>query len=111
MVSTSASAGKGPRRAFERRCGHCKHLKPEFASAAKRLAGTVNFANVDATKERDLAVRFSVVGYPTLFHIKDGEVREASGAGRSAESLVRFAASGWKKQEPMPYWTSPASPM
>ena len=39
------------------RCGHCKTLAPEYENAAQRLNGSVPFAKVDATVEKDLAKR------------------------------------------------------
>lgn len=89
------------------RCGHCKNLKPQFEKAAKQLEGSVNFGNIDATQHRDLAVRFGVSGYPTLFHIsEDGEVRNVD-AVRSATGLREFAKLGWKRIEPKDDWKSP----
>lgn len=47
-------------------CGHCKQLAPEYEKAARVLKGRVPLATVDATKEKNLAKRYSVKGYPTL---------------------------------------------
>jgi hypothetical protein len=67
----------------------------------------VNFGNVDATQHRDLAVRFGVSGYPSLFHIsEDGEVRDVQGF-RSVSGLKHFATTAWKDVEPKQDWKSP----
>lgn len=92
------------------RCGHCKNLKPELEKAAKELKGLVNIATVDATNNRDLAVRFGVQGYPTVFHINEaGEVRFAG--VRSLQAIRSFVKTQYKHVDPMPYWTSPMNPM
>ena len=90
------------------RCGHCKKLKPELEKAAQLL--DVNIGTVDATNNRDLAVRFGVHGYPTVFHInEDGEVRFAG--VRSVQAIRSFVTTQYKHVDPMPYWTSPMNPM
>jgi len=62
------------------RCGHCKHLAPEYAKAAtvpvelsqltvhKALKDIVPLAKVDADAEvnKPLAQRFGIRGFPTL---------------------------------------------
>ena len=47
-------------------CGHCKHLAPEWAAAADRLAGEVKMVAVDATIATAVAARFGVKGFPTI---------------------------------------------
>ncbi|KAA0158582.1 hypothetical protein FNF31_05333 [Cafeteria roenbergensis] len=89
-------------------CGHCKKLKPELEKAAQLL--DVNIGTVDATNNRDLAVRFGVHGYPTVFHInEDGEVRFAG--VRSVQAIRSFVTTQYKHVDPMPYWTSPMNPI
>ena len=98
-------------RPSSRRCGHCKNLKPELNKAARSLKGVVRFGNVDATVHRDLAVRFGVSGYPTMFHIsEEGEVRSVNGV-RTEASIKAYVRREWKRDEPMPYWTSPMGPI
>jgi len=53
--------------------GHCKSLAPEYAKAAQRLAQNdppYYVAKVDATEHKELAERFAIRGFPTLFFFK-----------------------------------------
>jgi protein disulfide-isomerase A1 len=53
--------------------GHCKSLAPEYAKAAQRLAQNdpaYHLAKVDATEHKQLAERFGIKGFPTLFFFK-----------------------------------------
>jgi protein disulfide-isomerase A1 len=54
-------------------CGHCKQLAPEYAKAAQRLAQNdppYHIAKVDATEHKQVAERFGIKGFPTLFFFK-----------------------------------------
>jgi protein disulfide-isomerase A6 len=53
-------------------CGHCQRLAPEWKEAATELQGVVNFGAVDATEHQDLAQRYGVQGFPTIFIWKAG---------------------------------------
>jgi protein disulfide-isomerase A4 len=53
--------------------GHCKQLAPEYAKAAQKLAQNnppYYIAKVDATEQKQLAERFGIRGFPTLFFFK-----------------------------------------
>lgn len=54
-------------------CGHCKQLTPEYIKAAERLKNNnppYYIAKVDATANDELAQRFGIKGFPTLFFFK-----------------------------------------
>ena len=54
-------------------CGHCKSLAPEYIKAAERLKNNdppYYVAKVDATANDELAQRFGIKGFPTLFFFK-----------------------------------------
>ena len=53
--------------------GHCKQLAPEYAKAAQRLRENnppYYIAKVDATENKQLAEKFGIRGFPTLFFFK-----------------------------------------
>jgi len=71
-------------------CGHCKHLAPEFIKAAAILeADNVILAEVDCTEQTELAQRFDVHGYPTLYVFHNGEKSEYNGP-READGIVKY---------------------
>jgi thioredoxin 2 len=74
-------------------CGPCRQMAPEFAQAAKRLAGRARLAKVNTDVAQALAGRLAVRSIPTLLLMKDGrEVARATGA-RPAAELERWVAS------------------
>lgn len=86
-------------------CGHCKHLAPEYAEAAKLLKQEdppIPLAKVDATVETDLATKYGVTGYPTLFVFKDG-IKYPYEGPRSSMGIVDYM-----KQLADPNWKPPA---
>jgi len=73
-------------------CGHCKSLAPEYAKAAQRLAQNeppYHLAKVDATEQKQLAERFGIRGFPTLFFFKKGQKIEYTG-GRTENEIVNW---------------------
>lgn len=54
-------------------CGHCQALAPEYAAAATVLKGEkVVLAKVEATEESELAEKYEVQGFPTIYFFIDG---------------------------------------
>ena len=71
-------------------CGHCKSLAPEYASAATTLKNKnsdVKLAKVDATKEKKLAEKFNIEGFPTLKFFNQGKDTEYTGGRKAAEII------------------------
>ncbi|CAI9778418.1 unnamed protein product [Fraxinus pennsylvanica] len=71
-------------------CGHCKALAPEYAAAATELnAENVKLAKVDATEENELAEKYEVQGFPTVYFFVDGEHKPYSGQ-RTKDAIVTW---------------------
>jgi len=75
-------------------CGHCKALEPEYEKAAeglKEIASNTRLAKIDATVEKDLAMKYDVSGFPTLKYFMGDPVTamEYSG-GRTEETIVSW---------------------
>ena len=71
-------------------CGHCKSLAPEYASAATTLKeknSDIKLAKVDATKEKGLAEKFNIEGFPTLKYFKQGKDMDYTGGRKAAEII------------------------
>lgn len=63
-------------------CGHCKNMKPDFSKLAKFMNENnkpVKIAKVDATVHGEIATKFNVQGYPTLFYFQNGEPKNYEG--------------------------------
>jgi len=83
-------------------CGHCIALEPEYKKAAKMLSeadSPVSLAKVDATKEKKVAEKFKIEGFPTLKFFNQGQPSEYSGP-REAEGIV-----DWLTKKSGPQWT------
>ncbi|XP_077252921.1 protein disulfide isomerase-like 1-4 [Tasmannia lanceolata] len=70
-------------------CGHCQALAPEYAAAATELKGEAVLAKVDATEENDLAQKYEVQGFPTVFFFIDGIHKPYPGQ-RNKDAIVTW---------------------
>eukprot|EP00177_Eucheuma_denticulatum_P001442 GFKZ01002599.1.p1 GENE.GFKZ01002599.1~~GFKZ01002599.1.p1 ORF type:complete len:543 (-),score=145.51 GFKZ01002599.1:1117-2721(-) len=71
-------------------CGHCQSMAADFEKSAAALKGVAVLADVDATKEEELAKKFNIEGFPTLKLFADGEEIVDYSGGRDSDSMVRF---------------------
>ncbi|CAI5741135.1 unnamed protein product [Hyaloperonospora brassicae] len=74
-------------------CGHCKSLAPVYEEVGAVFEGEddVLIAKVDATANPELAKRYNVKGYPTLFYFPPGaDEPEDYSNGRDKASFVEF---------------------
>ncbi|XP_023522947.1 protein disulfide isomerase-like 1-4 isoform X3 [Cucurbita pepo subsp. pepo] len=71
-------------------CGHCQALAPEYAAASTELKSeNVVLAKVDATEEDELAQKYDVQGYPTIYFFSDG-VHKAYPGQRTKDAIVSW---------------------
>ncbi|CCV00462.1 unnamed protein product [Malassezia sympodialis ATCC 42132] len=75
-------------------CGHCKRLAPEYEKLADAFAGKkdkVIIAKVDGDKNRDLANRINLQGFPTIKYFPPySEIGIDYENERTAEALAAF---------------------
>ncbi|PKU60904.1 protein disulfide isomerase-like 1-4 [Dendrobium catenatum] len=71
-------------------CGHCRALAPEYAAAATALkAEDVVLAKIDATEENELAQKYDVQGFPTVYFFVDGDHKPYPGQ-RAKDAIVTW---------------------
>ena len=73
-------------------CGPCRQMAPEFAEAARRLAGRARLAKVNTDVAPGLAGRFGIRSIPTLLLLRDGNEAGRLTGARSAADLVRWVS-------------------
>ncbi|CAF2047607.1 hypothetical protein HID58_035436 [Brassica napus] len=78
-------------------CGACQALAPEYAAAATELKGVAALAKIDATEEGDLAQKYEIQGFPTVFLFVDGEMRKTYEGERTKDGIVT-----WMKKKASP---------
>ncbi|CAE6076298.1 unnamed protein product [Arabidopsis arenosa] len=78
-------------------CGACQALAPEYAAAATELKGVAALAKIDATEEGDLAQKYEIQGFPTVFLFVDGEMRKTYEGERTKDGIVT-----WLKKKASP---------
>jgi protein disulfide-isomerase A6 len=72
-------------------CGHCKHVAPLYANAAKELKGIAKVGKIDAIANEALTRRFKVKGFPTFFMVSKGKIYAYPSAARDTFNFVKFA--------------------
>ena len=74
-------------------CGPCRSMAPQFAEAARTLAGQAVLGKVDTEAQPDLAAQFGIQSIPTLVAFRNGaEVSRLPGA-RDAGSIAAWVRS------------------
>uniref|UniRef100_A0A6B2LKK8 Thioredoxin domain-containing protein n=1 Tax=Arcella intermedia TaxID=1963864 RepID=A0A6B2LKK8_9EUKA len=90
-------------------CGYCQRLESTWTQLSQELEGTnVKVARTNGEKFKDISIRFLISGYPSIFHIKDGQVRHyPTEKGRELPAFTNFANKGWSEVDPIPFYLSP----
>ncbi|NLY70410.1 MAG: thioredoxin [Clostridiales bacterium] len=57
-------------------CGPCKALGPVIDSLAGKYKGKAKICKLNIDHHRNLAISYGIMSIPTLFFIKDGEIKE-----------------------------------
>eukprot|EP00879_Flechtneria_rotunda_P027064 GHRR01028926.1.p1 GENE.GHRR01028926.1~~GHRR01028926.1.p1 ORF type:complete len:186 (+),score=40.10 GHRR01028926.1:135-692(+) len=61
-------------------CSHCQQLEPTWHALAREMdAHGVNVAKVDGMQNKVLMKRFGVVGFPSIFLLRDGQTWQYTG--------------------------------
>ncbi len=55
-------------------CGPCRSVAPIVEELSVEYAGKVQFAKLNTDDNQDIAVRYQVMGIPTLMFFKDGQI-------------------------------------
>ena len=74
-------------------CGPCQQMAPEFAEAARRLAGRARLVKVNTDQAPALAGRFGVRSIPTLLLVEKGSEAGRLTGARSAADLERWVTT------------------
>ncbi len=70
-------------------CGPCKMLEPIVAELAAEWEGRVKVVKLDVDHNQALAMKYQVMGVPTLILFKDGEIRERMTGYRPKKKIVK----------------------
>ena len=72
-------------------CGHCKNFAPEYEKAARALKGIFKIGAVDADKEKELAAKYGIQGFPTVkfFGITKTNIQDYNSA-RTSQAIISY---------------------
>lgn len=96
-------------------CIHCTQFAPTFDEIARAYHNsdqrpTIKVGKVDGNIEKALASRFNINAYPSFFVI-DGYKVYSFDQLRSKQNMMQFADGGFKKTDPIPFYSSPMGPI
>lgn len=92
-------------------CGHCKRMKPEFATAASQVKGQYVLAGMDVDKPEAYGIRqeLNITGFPTIIYFENGKRKYDYSGGRDADGILEWlrdpqpAAEPEEKEEEQPW--------
>ena len=74
-------------------CGPCRMLAPILEEVSEKLAGQVDFYNVDVDEAPDLAGEYRVSSVPCLILLKSGALVDQSVGLRPADQIADWITS------------------
>jgi thioredoxin 2 len=77
-------------------CGPCRAMAPQFAAAAKALAGRARLVKLNADKSQ-MVRSFDVSGIPALILFRDGIIVDRKAGLMSAEMLTAWVRGHFNK--------------
>eukprot|EP00833_Pecoramyces_ruminatium_P012169 jgi/Orpsp1_1/1186201/evm.model.d7180000048861.1 len=93
-------------------CRHCNMFAPVFEEIeleAHEKDLNINFGKINIDENPQLASRFYITSLPTLFYIKDKQVRKFN-IPRTTERIMKFIEEKeWESIKPRGFITSPFS--
>jgi thiol-disulfide isomerase/thioredoxin len=95
-------------------CGHCEAFAPTYSAIADVYHASpshnIKVAKIDGSTETALSSRFGVYSYPS-FYLVDGWSVYIFDDARNKHKLMEFAEGGFRKQDPIPIYSSPMGPI
>ncbi|GBG30621.1 Protein disulfide-isomerase [Hondaea fermentalgiana] len=90
QAATGATTGDWFVKFYAPWCGHCKRMASAWENLGEELLGEINVAEVNAEKNKALAHRFKIKGFPTLLYFHQGTMYKFRGK-RNVETMAEFA--------------------
>ena len=101
---------------YSPQCVHCVEFAPTYSDMARIYHGdntkkyNIVVAKVNGEVERALTSRFGIFAYPSFFLVDGFSVYQFE-EPRMRKMLMAFAEGGYKKKDPIPFYSSPMGPM
>lgn len=71
-------------------CGPCKMMEPVFEGLAKDYAGKVKFVKLNTDENQQIAVKYGIMGIPTLKVFNNGEELNSMSGAAPKDHLKSF---------------------
>lgn len=89
------------------RCSHCRKVRPIWEQLATEVKDEgIHVGSVDGTKQPLLLRRFDSEGFPSFYHLKNGQCREYDGP-RTVAGFAEFARKGYTSIAAWPFYKAP----
>ena len=68
-------------------CGHCQNFLPKWEKLQNKYKNKYNFETYDSDKNQDIANKYKIQGYPTLYIEKNNKSKEYNGKREETEII------------------------